>query len=126
MSERDRLNKISETAIGAAIHVHRTLGPGLLESAYVACFAYDLAKGGLAVEQQKPVPLVDEEVKLECGYRHGFVGGTICGCRGQVRRCFSAHPRGSDTFISEAFRLQAGAAHQFQRHRTERRHQAVY
>jgi GxxExxY protein len=69
MSERDRLNKITETIIGAAIQVHRTLGPGLLESAYVACLSYELGKKGLVVEQQKPVPLVYEEVKLECGYR---------------------------------------------------------
>jgi GxxExxY protein len=69
MSERERLNKITETIIGAAIQVHSTLGPGLLESAYVACLAYELEKKGLVVEQQKPVPLVYEAVKLECGYR---------------------------------------------------------
>jgi GxxExxY protein len=69
MSERERLNKITETIIGASIQVHSTLGPGLLESAYVACLAYELEKKGLVVEQQKPVPLVYEAVKLECGYR---------------------------------------------------------
>jgi GxxExxY protein len=69
MTERERLNKITETIIGAAIQVHRVLGPGLLESAYEACLAYELGKRGLVVEQQKPVPLVYEQVKLECGYR---------------------------------------------------------
>ena len=69
MTELERLNKITESIIGAAIQVHRTLGPGLLESAYVACLAYELQKRGLKVEQQKPVPLVYEQVKLECGYR---------------------------------------------------------
>ncbi|HXX24560.1 MAG TPA: GxxExxY protein [Terriglobia bacterium] len=69
MTERERLNKITEAIIGAAIHVHRVLGPGLLESAYVACLAFELEKKGLVVEQQKPVPLVYEEVMLECGYR---------------------------------------------------------
>ncbi len=69
MTERERLNEVTETIIGAAIRVHRVLGPGLLESAYVACLAYELGKRGLAVDQQKPVPLVYEEVKLECGYR---------------------------------------------------------
>ena len=69
MTERVRLNKITEAIIGAAIQVHRVLGPGLLESAYVACLAYELTKRGLDVEQQKPVPLIYEEVKLECGYR---------------------------------------------------------
>lgn len=69
MTERERLNKITETIIGAAIKVHRALGPGLLESAYVACLAYELEKAGLSVEQQRPVPLIYEQVKLECGYR---------------------------------------------------------
>ena len=69
MTERERLNKITERIIGAAMRVHRTLGPGLLESAYEACLSYELRKEGLNVEQQKPVPLVYEEVKLECGYR---------------------------------------------------------
>jgi GxxExxY protein len=69
MTEIERLNKLTESIIGSAMHVHRTLGPGLLESAYVACLAYELVKQGLVVEQQKPVPLVYETVKLECGYR---------------------------------------------------------
>jgi len=58
MTERERLNKITETIIGAAIQVHRTLGPRLLESDYVACLAYEMRKRGLAVDEQKPVPLV--------------------------------------------------------------------
>lgn len=69
MTERERLNGITEAIIGAAIQVHRFLGPGLLESAYEACLVYELRKKGLAVEQQRPVPLVYEEVKLDCGYR---------------------------------------------------------
>lgn len=69
MPQRDQLNKLTEIIIGSAIQVHRTLGPGLLESAYESCLAYELRKRGLAVEQQKAVPLVYEEVKLECGYR---------------------------------------------------------
>jgi GxxExxY protein len=64
MTERERLNKITESIIGAASQVHRVLGPGLLESAYVACLASELGKRGLVVERQKPVPLVYEEVKL--------------------------------------------------------------
>ena len=69
MTERERLNKITETIIGAAIQVHRALGPGLIESAYTACLAFELEKRGLKVEQQKPVPLVYEQVELDCGYR---------------------------------------------------------
>ena len=73
MTERERLNKITETIIGAAIQVHKTLGPGLLESAYEACLAYELSKRGLRSEQQKPLPLVYEQVKLDCGYRIDLV-----------------------------------------------------
>jgi GxxExxY protein len=69
MSEKERLDKISEAIIGAAIEVHRALGPGLLESAYEACLAYDLVQAGWAVEVQKPLPLVYRGLQLDCGYR---------------------------------------------------------
>jgi GxxExxY protein len=65
----EELNKITEAIIGAAIEVHRTLGPGLLESAYVACLAYELMQRGYKVMQQVPLPLVYKDVKLDCGYR---------------------------------------------------------
>jgi GxxExxY protein len=55
--------------IGCAIKVHSALGPGLLESSYQECLYYELMNAGLKVEKQKPLPLVYEEVKLECGYR---------------------------------------------------------
>ena len=69
MSERNRLNGITEKIIGAAIQVHRALGPGLLESAYEACLAFELVDRGLKVEQQKPLPVVYREIKLDAGYR---------------------------------------------------------
>jgi len=69
MTERENLNRITESIIGAAIEVHRALGPGLLESAYEACLAFELAQRGLQVEQQKPLPVLYREVKLDCGYR---------------------------------------------------------
>lgn len=62
--EEERLNRITEKIIGAAIEVHRALGPGLLESAYEACLAFELAQRGLKVEQQKPLPVVYKDVKL--------------------------------------------------------------
>lgn len=78
MTERQRLNGITQSIIGAAIQVHRVLGPGLLESAYEACLAFELAKRGLKFEQQKPLPLIYEQVKLECGYRIDFlVDGSV-------------------------------------------------
>ena len=62
-------NQISNRIIGLALDVHTALGPGLLESAYKECLHYKLVKAGLAVEKEKSMPLVFEEVKLECGYR---------------------------------------------------------
>ena len=52
-----RLNELSENIIGSAIAVHRALGPGLLESAYEACLAYELAERGMAIERQKGLPV---------------------------------------------------------------------
>lgn len=62
-------NEISKIVLDSAIKVHRALGPGLLESAYKECLAYELRKRGLFVEVEKPLPLVYEEVHLEIGYR---------------------------------------------------------
>ncbi len=62
-------NKLTEQIIGLAIKVHRSLGPGLLESAYQECLFYEIKKSGLHVEKEKPLPLVYEDVKLDCGYR---------------------------------------------------------
>jgi GxxExxY protein len=62
-------NEISYKIIGAAIDIHKKLGPGLLESTYENILAYELSKRGLFVEQQVPIPLIYEEVRLKCGYR---------------------------------------------------------
>lgn len=62
-------NEISTIIFDCALNVHRSLGPGLLESAYEECLFYELKKNELHVEKQKALPLVYEEVKLEVGYR---------------------------------------------------------
>ncbi|MBP8789831.1 MAG: GxxExxY protein [Breznakibacter sp.] len=62
-------NQITHEIIDSAYKVHTALGPGLLESAYRACLAYELRKKGLKVEEEKPISLIYEEVKLDCGYR---------------------------------------------------------
>ena len=62
-------NEIYEKIIGCSIEVHKSLGPGLLESAYLECLFYELQKAGLNVEKQKPLPLIYKEVKLDAGYR---------------------------------------------------------
>ena len=62
-------NEISYQVIGAALKVHRSVGPGLLESAYETALAYELRKLDLYVEEQVTLPFVYEEVRLEAGYR---------------------------------------------------------
>ncbi|MCB8981892.1 MAG: GxxExxY protein [Ardenticatenaceae bacterium] len=64
-----RENRLTSQIIGAAIEVHRQLGPGLLESSYETCLAYELETRGLSIERQKPVPIVYKEIHLEHGYR---------------------------------------------------------
>jgi GxxExxY protein len=63
------LNFITEKVIGCAIRVHRELGPGLLESTYEKCLAFELAENGLQVETQKELPIIYRKLKLDCGYR---------------------------------------------------------
>ncbi len=62
-------NDIATKIIGLAIEVHRTLGPGLLESAYQKCLCYELVYAGFCVEQEKPMPIIYKEIKLDHGYR---------------------------------------------------------
>ena len=66
---RERLNALTEQIIGAALAVHREIGPGMLESACEACLTFELVDRGLRVDRQKPVPLVYRGVHLDCGYR---------------------------------------------------------
>lgn len=60
---------LTEQVIGAAIEVHRTLGPGLLESAYEECLCYELSQRGLVFQRQVALPVVYKTVELDCGYR---------------------------------------------------------
>ena len=66
-------NEISKIIVEEAIYIHKSIGPGMLESSYVHCLAYRLIKRGLNVKTQMPVPLIFKEVKLECGYRADLV-----------------------------------------------------
>jgi len=65
MTEDEIANKV----IGIAIEVHKSLGPGLLESAYKECLLYKIKQAGIVAEKEKPIPLIFEEVRLDCGYR---------------------------------------------------------
>lgn len=68
-----KINELTEKVIGAAMDVHRALGPGLLESAYEACLARELTMQGIAFEQQVELPVVYRGVPLSCGYRLDFL-----------------------------------------------------
>ena len=63
------INSITNLIIGCTIEVHKHLGPGLLESAYEECMAFELEKAGLSFVRQKATPVVYKNIKLNCGYR---------------------------------------------------------
>jgi len=63
------INNITHDILDSAYKVHSILGPGLLESSFQACLVYELKKKGMIVEVEKPLPLIYEEVRLECGCR---------------------------------------------------------
>jgi GxxExxY protein len=66
---KEQLNHLTDRIIGAAVEVHRVLGPGLLESAYESCLALELIKRGFTIERQKALPLVYKGVRVGTGYR---------------------------------------------------------
>ena len=69
----EEFNQLTGHIIGAAMDVHSALGPGLLESAYEACLAYELIQRGFVVERQKEIPLVYKEVRLDVGFRADLI-----------------------------------------------------
>ena len=83
-------NELANRVIGLGIEVHRALGPGLLESAYEECLYYKITKAGLYAEKQKPMPLVFEEVHLECGYRIDILVENKLVV--EVKSCDGVHP----------------------------------
>jgi GxxExxY protein len=68
-----KINQITESIIGAAMEVHRTIGPGLLESTYVQCLCYELALREIPFLRELPLPVRYKGVKLDCGYRLDIV-----------------------------------------------------
>jgi GxxExxY protein len=69
----EELNPLTERIIGAALEVHRELGPGLLENAYESCLAAEIIARGLSVERQKALPVVYKTQRVDCGYRVDLV-----------------------------------------------------
>ncbi|KAA3611347.1 MAG: GxxExxY protein [Calditrichaeota bacterium] len=70
---RDELNKLSNKIIELAIKVHKTLGPGFLESVYQEALAYELSKSNIAFEKEKGLPVAYEDIKLDIGFRCDFL-----------------------------------------------------
>ena len=62
-------NEISKIVLDCAFKVHKTLGLGLLESAYEECLCYELSKNNIQFERQKSLPVIYDDLKLDCGYR---------------------------------------------------------
>ena len=73
LTEKEETNSLTGKIIGAAIQVHRSLGPGLFESAYEACLVYELKLRKLKIESQKSMPVFYKDVMLDCGYRADLV-----------------------------------------------------
>ena len=71
----ESLNQLTSEVVQAAVRVHRALGPGLFESAYLACLCFELSSAGLKIERQKALPLVHRGVKIDCAYRADLVVG---------------------------------------------------
>jgi GxxExxY protein len=67
------VNGLTEKIIGAAIEVHKTLGPGLLESAYEGCLAHELSLANISFQRQVPLPVTYKSLLLDCGYRLDFL-----------------------------------------------------
>lgn len=66
-------NDLATLIIGAAIKIHKDVGPGLLESVYEECFAYELKEINLSYERQKHIPLIYKKIKLDCAFRADFI-----------------------------------------------------
>ena len=67
------MNELTDQIIGAAIEVHKVLGPGLLESAYEECLAHELSLANISFERQLPLPVIYKSLSLDCGYRLDFL-----------------------------------------------------
>jgi GxxExxY protein len=97
--------ELTHQIIGAAIDVHKELGPGLLEAVYEECLCYELTARGLAFDRQKPIPVVYKGAKLDCGYRADIV---VLGRVIVEIKAISAgrpHPRSGDAYLPPPLRM---------------------
>jgi GxxExxY protein len=116
------INDLSSTIIGAAIEVHRALGPGLLESAYEQCLARELSLRNIPFQQQKSLPVHYKGTQLDCGYRLDFLVADMVVVEVKAHRRTAAYPSSPVAQLSQAWRMEARATHQFSRSFIEGRH----
>ena len=69
----EKIDKLSNRIIGLALEVHRNLGPGLLESAYQQCLAYEFNKNSIDFVSEHPIPVKYKEININCSYRADFI-----------------------------------------------------
>jgi len=123
-AENMRENELTEKIIGAAIEVHKALGPGLLESAYEECLAHELKLRRIDFERQLALPVVYKGVSLDCGYRLDFlVEKSVVVELKAVETLLHIHEAQMLTYL-EARRMVRRTAHQLQRSGPSAWHQA--
>ena len=119
-------NELNRQIIGAAIEVHRLLGPGLLESASEACLCHELAVRGLRFEKQKPIPFLYKQIKLDCRIRLDLlVQGRVVVELKSIEGLAPVHESIMLTYLRLS-EHELGSAHQLQRFGFERRRPPVY
>jgi GxxExxY protein len=110
----DRVNPLTEAAIGAAIKVHRALGPGLLESVYLECLVYELQRSGLSVRSNIPLPVHYDDVRINLGFRLDVVVNDYLVLELKSVKKPRTHSHSPSTYISKAVRLSRWSPDQLQ------------
>ena len=118
------VNGLTERIIGAAIEVHKLLGPGLLESAYEGCLAHELSLDNISFERQVPLPITYKSLQLDCGYRLDFLVEKMVVLELKAVRGFATDSRSSTADLSETRWMANRVDNQFQCSCAEERHQA--
>jgi GxxExxY protein len=116
-----RENQISGIILDAAIAVHTALGPGLLESAYQACLAYEFTSRGLRVQTQVPLPIKYRGVCVDVAYRIDLIVEDLVVIEIKAVERLGANPRGTTALLFEAKRQTPGAFNQLSRITSEGR-----
>jgi GxxExxY protein len=118
------MNGLTEKIIGAAIEVHKVLGPGLLESAYEGCLAHELTLASIPFERQVPLPVIYKSLQLDLRISDRFLSGKNVGLGTKGGGEFATDSRSSTTDLSEIRCVANRVADQFQRACPEEGHQA--